>query len=200
MPSPAAASTQPPFSAPQGPTGDPGSVQLEVVRGRTRQRFRPLPTGIVLVGSAPGCDLVLAAPELPELHSFLQIHPDGLSVCHLGQAPSLLVNGHATARTRLAAGDRIGVGPFVFVVHGPRQGARQARPQPPRPLTAPTGRPQCGEALAQTLLADIRAARAQSWSTVRLYTAPEALDRDDVLSCRMPPAPPEALAAASSGG
>ena len=99
----------------------PGSlprVELEIVRGRARDKFRPVTSRTYLIGSAVDCDLVLADAQFVDVHAYLLHNPRGAIVRWLGCPPDLTVNGRlADAPLRLAAGYRVRTGPYEFKVH-----------------------------------------------------------------------------------
>ncbi len=87
---------------------------LEIQRGRTGQRFRPLVEGRLVLGTAPECDVRLGGAGMPAVHS--QVHEDGgrAWIESLSANPPLLINGRECDTWILTDGDVIVVGPFAF--------------------------------------------------------------------------------------
>ncbi len=87
---------------------------LEIQRGRTGQRFRPLVEGRLVLGTAPECDVRLGGAGMPAVHS--QVHEDGgrAWIESLLADPPLLINGRECDTWILTDGDVIVVGPFAF--------------------------------------------------------------------------------------
>jgi len=92
-------------------------VELEITRGRVRNRIRPMRGTTFLIGSGRDCDLVLGDPQFQELHSYLLLGPEGLVLRHLGFAPELTVDGRPVRKVVLWNRARIRTGPFEFRVH-----------------------------------------------------------------------------------
>lgn len=92
-------------------------VSVEIVRGRARQRRRPVDSAAYLIGAAPDCDLVLAAPRFPEVYAYLLHGPQGVAIRHLGFVPELKVNGKSVSSAGLSDGDHLELGPFELRVH-----------------------------------------------------------------------------------
>jgi hypothetical protein len=100
-------------------------VHLEVTRGRTRYRLRPVQAPAFLIGAAADCDLVLGDRSFPEVHACLLLQRDEVAIRHLGFAPGLLVNGAPVGRAALAHGDTIEAGPYAFrLLLSPPEGDR----------------------------------------------------------------------------
>jgi hypothetical protein len=90
-------------------------VELEITRGRARQRVRPIDGLAFLVGAADDNDLVLADPQFPDSHSYLLRSPLGLTLCWLGEGPEITVNGAPVLSTALVPADaRLRTGPYEF--------------------------------------------------------------------------------------
>jgi predicted component of type VI protein secretion system len=92
-------------------------VELEILRGHARQRRRPVNVPVFLIGTAEDCDLVLGDPAIPEVHTYLYLKADDVTIRTLGAAPQLEVEGIAVETARLRDGDRFAIGPFAFRVH-----------------------------------------------------------------------------------
>ena len=92
-------------------------VELEITRGRARQRIRPIDGLAFLVGAADDNDLVLADPQFPDSHSYLLRSPLGLTMCWLGEGPEVTINGEPVLSTALVPADaRLRMGPYEFRV------------------------------------------------------------------------------------
>jgi pSer/pThr/pTyr-binding forkhead associated (FHA) protein len=132
-------------------------VLLEIRRGTAKRRLRPVPGPVFLIGGSAECDLVLADPQFPEMHAYLLVSENGVSLRHLGLGPEITVNGRAVEAVELLDGDRLRTGPYEFRLHlllapeGP--GASDA--------AAPHRRPVRLKGSVQTPLAQIRALVAE---------------------------------------
>ena len=121
------------------PHGTPGphfspilpQVELEIVRGTARFRRRPVDVPVFLIGTAADCDLVLGDPQFAEVHTYLLVGPQGVSVRHLGFAPNLSVNGKTVHAANLTDGDRLRLGTYEF-----RLRVRSQHKEWLRPVTA----------------------------------------------------------------
>jgi hypothetical protein len=103
-------------SGPHAPSSLP-RVELEIVRGRARDKVRSVESRTYLIGSAVDCDLVLADVRFADVHAYLLRDPRGAIVRWLGCEPDLTVNGRlADSLVRLADGDRLRTGPYEFKV------------------------------------------------------------------------------------
>lgn len=92
-------------------------VELEIIRGKARHKLRRLEDATYLFGSGRGCDLVLGDPQFPEVHGYILLTPEGVSIRHLGAEPVLTVEGEPVTAAVLKHNDRIRTGPFEFRVH-----------------------------------------------------------------------------------
>jgi hypothetical protein len=91
------------------------SAELEITRGRARQRVRPIDGLAFLIGSADDNDLVLSDDQFPESHSYLLRSPLGLTLCWLGEGPEITINGQPVSSTALVPADaRLRTGPYEF--------------------------------------------------------------------------------------
>lgn len=89
-------------------------VTLEIVRGRARQRIRPIVRPAFLIGSAADSDLMLASEQFPTAHCYLLLNPEGVGLRWLGFAPEVLVNDRPVERAELQDGDLLRTGPYEF--------------------------------------------------------------------------------------
>lgn len=92
-------------------------VQIEITEGRAHNKMRKLDGPTYFIGSGSDCDMVLGDTQFAEVHAFLVVHSDSVSIRHLGHAPELLINGQAVDRAVLADGDRIQTGPYELIAH-----------------------------------------------------------------------------------
>jgi hypothetical protein len=72
--------------------------------------FRPVGSGLFLIGQGPGCDLRLGLDEIPAIHSAIQMSDSGAELTKIAGSPELLVNGESVDRVTLEHGDLIEVG------------------------------------------------------------------------------------------
>jgi hypothetical protein len=92
-------------------------VELEILRGRARRRFRPVSGPAFLIGTAPDSDLVLGDPQFPDAHCYLLVSTAGVGVRWLGIGPALSVDGRPVMdRAPLDDGDLLETGPYQFRV------------------------------------------------------------------------------------
>ena len=91
-------------------------VELEITRGRARNRVRPMRGSTFLIGSGSECDLVLGDPQFQDVHGYLLIGTQGLVIRHLGFEPELTVDGRPIRKALLWNQARIRTGPFEFRV------------------------------------------------------------------------------------
>ncbi len=94
-------------------------IQLEITRGRTRDKIRPVNGRTFFIGSGSDCDLVLGGGQFPELHSYLLVTADAVMIRHLGSQPTLYVDGSPQSRCFLSDRSRIQIGPYEFEVQFP---------------------------------------------------------------------------------
>jgi hypothetical protein len=100
-------------------------VELVVVRGRVRNRIRPVLGPVFLIGGSAQCDLVLGDPRVPAVHSYLLLTRRGVTLRHLGAPPLVLVEGKPIESVQLADGQQITLAPFQFQVHIDRREGRE---------------------------------------------------------------------------
>lgn len=137
-------------------------VELEIVRGRAKNRRRRIEVPVFLIGSANDCDLVLADTEFPEVHTYVYVTPQGVSVRRLGEGPELTVDGCRVQNSPLRHGQRLAIGNYEFTVHvdAPHDGGKQPASEQPATFAAriPVCVDEAGIAEVRALLGDIRAA------------------------------------------
>jgi hypothetical protein len=91
-------------------------VGLEIVRGRARNKIREVRGGAFLIGSAADCDLVLGDTRYAEVHSYLLLSPERVTIRHLGFGPGLSVGGQDVTWAALSNNDQLQTGPYEFRV------------------------------------------------------------------------------------
>lgn len=123
-PAPAAAASDPPRAR----------VVLRAVGGTHHGRCFDLDRPCT-VGSQPDAELRIADPGIPDQHSRLEPHSDGVTFHVLGAAGGIEVNGHRLEEGLLMAGDQVVFNAsHRFVLEAPRV---LAPPEPPVLDTAP---------------------------------------------------------------
>jgi len=98
-------------------------LRSEDAVGTEARLFRVLPGGVKTIGRARGVDFVVDAPLVSRVHCRVTAAPGGtLELEDLDSTNGTYVNGtRVRNKTRLAAGDRVGVGRVVLVVEeGPQ--------------------------------------------------------------------------------
>jgi hypothetical protein len=93
------------------------SIVLEITRGRTRFRSRPVTTSRFLIGAGVTCDLRLGGQEIPAIHSILTIEGKEVHLEAINPVPALVVNGTVVRETQLADGDTIVIGDVTLQAH-----------------------------------------------------------------------------------
>ncbi len=90
---------------------------LEIGRGRTEQRRRPVESPRFLIGSSERCDLCLGGAQIPPLHSMILTDGNDAWIEAVAASPELLINGRAERSGRLKDQDRVRIEPFEMIVH-----------------------------------------------------------------------------------
>jgi len=153
-------------------------VELEILRGRARNRLRRIDVPVFLIGSARDCDLVLADADFPDVHTYLYVNRGGVSVRRLGDGPALAVDGREVHSAAIVDGQKLQIGRYEFAVHigsSPEGGGRSDNDaqHDAWPETTPLPEPEPeGVALVRALLDDVRAALRVE-ASLQLYTEPE---------------------------
>jgi hypothetical protein len=155
-------------------------VELEICRGQARNRVREVAGPVYLIGTATDCDLVLGDSRFPEVHTYIYVNPEGISLRYLGEGPPVAVEDRLVEWTRLADRDRIRTGPYEFRVHIHDGPGSDARPGKPAARGAEATESEATESEAsgagggaqghvEALLRDIRAALVPGGPPLRLY-------------------------------
>ena len=162
------------------PTSKLPQVELEIARGQARNLRRPVHGPVFLVGTAPDCDLVLGDPQFAEVHAYIFVTEEGVSLRHLGSEPTVLVCGRTVESAYLRDGDTLRMGPYEFLISirwpvpAPQCDEIPHWLQPPQVATA-TGDPaHSPQAAVRQLLDEVRAAFGWERPTLALYVEPDA--------------------------
>jgi predicted component of type VI protein secretion system len=148
-------------------------VELEILRGRARNKLRRIVVPVFLIGSARDCDLVLADADLPDVHTYLYVNRGGVSVRRIADSPALAVDGREVQSAAIVDGQKLQIGRYEFEV-------RIDRPTDPRDVSEedetrsalPDFRSESdppGLSLVRALLEDIREALKVE-ASLQLYT------------------------------
>ncbi len=141
-------------------------VILEITRGRARHKRRDVRSAAFLIGSAADCDLVLGDPRFDELHSYLYLSEQRVTIRHLGSGPPLCVSDRTVAATTLEDADRVQLGPYEFQVSIDWPRCEQVRQPAPRRLLGQMDDSLENDRALERLLRDIE---RQSAPAVRLF-------------------------------
>lgn len=90
---------------------------LQISRGKSHYRSRPIHGGRFLIGAGSTCHLQLGGDQIPMLHSVIESNADGLSIEAIVAHPPLMINGRQRRSALLSEGDIIEIGVFEFVIH-----------------------------------------------------------------------------------
>ena len=58
---------------------------LRLADGERRFPFRPIATGLFLIGQGPGCDLRLGVPDIPSIHSALHMEKSSGEIVRIAE-------------------------------------------------------------------------------------------------------------------
>lgn len=103
--------------SPPSSDSEPSGLVLEITRGRTRHRQRPVNGPRFLIGAGVTCDLRLGGDEIPALHSIVTVDDSGVHLEAISPVPALLVNGRVVRETRLDDRDVIHIGEVELLAH-----------------------------------------------------------------------------------
>jgi hypothetical protein len=120
-----------------GSGGPAPGVVLEIGRGRTAQRRRPVQSPRFLIGSSPRCDLCLGGADVPVLHSMICIYGAEVWLEAMADSPELLVNGRPEKCVRLKDQDQLRIEPFEMTVHLPAGALAAAQSTAPETELSP---------------------------------------------------------------
>lgn len=91
-------------------------VTLEIVRGQAKHKCRPIEVPVFLIGQAGDCDLVIGDPQFPEVHTYIFVTTQSVTVRCLGEGPEILVNSIPVKSTELHNGDLLQMGSYEFQI------------------------------------------------------------------------------------
>jgi hypothetical protein len=83
---------------------------LRIADSDRRFPFRPVTAGMFLIGQGPTCDLRLGMPEIPSIHSVIQLDLESAEITQIADYPELVINGEPVKRSALQHGDLIEIG------------------------------------------------------------------------------------------
>lgn len=151
-------------------------VELEILRGRARNKLRRIEVPVFLIGSARDCDLVLADADFPEVHTYLYVNRGGVSVRRIAESPVLAVDGREVQSSVIADGQKLQIGRYEFEVRidrpaSPRRPIDWEAPLHEAPTLYREPEPP-GLVLVRALLEDIREA-LKIEAKLQLYTDAE---------------------------
>ncbi len=92
-------------------------IWLEISRGKSKFRSRPVHQGRFLIGAGSTCHLQLGGDQIPMLHSVIETSEEGLAIEAIVSQPPLFINGQHRRSASLFEGDVVEIGPFEFRVH-----------------------------------------------------------------------------------
>ena len=144
-------------------------VDLRILRGAARDRFRRVHSPAYMIGSAPDCDLVLEDLQYSKIYAYIFRTPTQAVIQRVGSGPPILLEGKPVSKSTLNSGDVIRTGPFEFEVW--ISGSRQL--QVPEPTRQPGDGPPlvlAPQAHADELFQEIRAVLEPQ---LRVYPRPE---------------------------
>jgi len=90
-------------------------VVLVMFKDEERREF-PLADKSTVVGRRPDCDLRIPTGDVSRQHCEIAVGDDKVIVRDLGSSNGTYVNGKRVAESKLSAGDRLEVGPVMFIV------------------------------------------------------------------------------------
>jgi hypothetical protein len=153
------------------------SIVLEITRGRAKHLRRTVRTTAFLIGTANDCDLVLGDPRFPEVHSYLFVSREAVTIRQLGPGPALCVGGRAVTRATLDDLDTVQMGPYEFrvLIEWPQGTARDQQSRGAAMESVAT--PIRHEWAIQRLLDDVR--RYSRPPRLTLFTGDGECDRED---------------------
>jgi hypothetical protein len=156
-------------------------VELQIMRGRAKNKIRRVEVPVFLIGSATDCDLVLADAAFPEVHTYLYVNRGGVSVRRLGEGPELAVDGREVQASPVADGQTLRVGSYEFAVRiqqpvappPTKRSSDDHRPTNKAVVSRWSDRDPEAVALVRALLDDIRTALRVE-SSLKLYVEQES--------------------------
>jgi pSer/pThr/pTyr-binding forkhead associated (FHA) protein len=112
-------------------------VVLVMFKDEERREFT-LTDKTTVIGRRPDSALRIPTGDVSRQHCEIVVSDDSVVVRDLGSSNGTYVNGKRIAETKLTPGDRLGVGPVVFVVQidGKPRDIKAADAVPPKPAEA----------------------------------------------------------------
>jgi hypothetical protein len=92
-------------------------IWLEISRGKSKFRSRPVHQGRFLIGAGSTCHLQLGGDQIPMLHSVIEANDEGIAIEAVVSQPPLYINGQHRRSASLFDGDVIEIGAFEFRIH-----------------------------------------------------------------------------------
>jgi hypothetical protein len=89
-------------------------ARLEILRGQAREKVRDIGGPVYLIGRSPHCDLTLGDPQFPDVHSYLFLTEQGVSLRRVAPTPEITIDGRSIQSGELFDGDRLRTGPYEF--------------------------------------------------------------------------------------
>jgi hypothetical protein len=148
-------------------------VELQILRGRARNKLRRIEVPVFLIGSARDCDLVLADADFPDVHTYLYVNRGGVSVRRIAESPALSVDGREVQAAAIVDGQKLQIGRYEFAIridHPLKLRSPEDEPDPAERTGCceiPAEHP--GLSLVRALLDDIRTALKVE-ADLQLYT------------------------------
>jgi len=99
----------------------PLGALVRVLSSKAKPAEFRLRTGSCVIGSAAGCDVVVADPTVSRQHVELTLCPEGVGVTDLGSRNGTFYFGHRVERIILALGGRIAVGTTEIAIDADRE-------------------------------------------------------------------------------
>jgi hypothetical protein len=90
---------------------------LRIADSDRRFPFRPVSSGMFLIGHGPSCDLRLGMSDVPSIHSVIQLDAKSAEITQISSQPELLINGEPVKRSPLHDGDLIEIGDVRMAFH-----------------------------------------------------------------------------------
>lgn len=90
---------------------------LRIADGNRRFPFRPVSSGMFLIGQGPSCDLRLGMSGIPSIHSVIQLNAESAEITRIADRPELIINGEAVERSQLCHGDVVEIGDVRLAFH-----------------------------------------------------------------------------------
>lgn len=109
------------------------NVNLVLVTKSGQQKVFPLTSGLVVIGRRRNCDLSIPLESVSRRHCQIDVSNGQVTIRDLGSKNGTYLNGKRIDQALAKAGDRLQVGPIVFVLQVDGQ---PARIEPPRQGTA----------------------------------------------------------------